>query len=351
MHEFETKLAREWPPEKWTNTTVVVAVSGGADSIALLRGVLAIRLSGLGRVLVAHVNHRLRGTQADADAAFVEELARRFGLPYESVVCPLNLPDHTTGVGLEAAARQARYDILEEVAAESGARYVVTAHTADDQTETILHRIIRGTGPRGLSGIPRARQLGPAVLLRPLLTISRQCVLEYLEAIGQPYRHDHTNDELTFTRNRIRRDLLPTLREQYNSQVDAALRHLGELATEQRRAIRWMVDRLSEECLEKADSRELVISTRPLKNVPGYLVRECLQAIWQQQRWPLRDMTQAHWRQLEAMVLGRSDQPPKPARKGSPATDLHPPHQLQRRVLPGNIHAECETERLVLTRK
>ena len=137
--------------------------------MALLRAIFRLKTAGEGRVIAAHCNHQLRPAEADADEAFVVDLCRRLGVACEVGRAALD-PDG--GDGVEAAAREARYRFLEETADRVGARYVVTAHTADDQAETILHRILRGTGVGGLGGMSRTRPLGQATLLRPLLTFA-----------------------------------------------------------------------------------------------------------------------------------------------------------------------------------
>src|SRR3989304_4412 len=170
FHPFETRLAGLWPPEECREVTVLVAVSGGADSVAWLRALVALKTAGAGRLCVAHFNHYLRA-EAEEDEQFVHALCKRFGLPCETGgkdVGQLVLP---ASEGIEETARRVRYAFLNETAGRLGARFVVTAHTADDQAETILHRIVRGTGIIGLSGMARARPLGPATLLRPLLGV------------------------------------------------------------------------------------------------------------------------------------------------------------------------------------
>jgi len=251
LHPIEAKLAAAWPPQTWQDVTVLLAVSGGADSVALLRAMTALHPGGEGRLAVAHFNHRLREDQSAADEAFVVDLCRQLGTPCEA---GHGRPGELSGCGrdgLEAAARKARYEFLAATAARLGARYVVTAHTADDQAETILHRIIRGTGIGGLRGMARARLLrlpflerdqpeelseepvqwaefpspGTATLIRPLLEIRRGELVDYLDDLAQPYRSDASNADVRFTRNRIRHELLPRLAEQFNSAVvDALLR-------------------------------------------------------------------------------------------------------------------------------
>src|SRR4051794_22092236 len=162
---------------------LVVAVSGGGDSVGLLRVVhgfapeLGLRLS------VAHLDHGVRGEAAEADARFVADLAERLGLPFDLGRWRPDRPGH-----FEADARRARYAWLAGVARARGASAVAGGHTRDDQAETILHRIVRGTGPRGLAGMPARRPLADGVaLIRPLLGVSRAELRAYLAAIGQDY--------------------------------------------------------------------------------------------------------------------------------------------------------------------
>ena len=157
QHEFERSVARAWEPGLWCDTTVLVAVSGGADSVALLLALWGVSAQGSGKLMVAHFNHRLRGADSDADEQFVDSLGRRLGLTVE--MGRARQPITPGGDGIEAGARDQRYQFLREVADRAGARYVVTAHTANDQAETLLHRIVRGTGVAGLAGIPFTRTL------------------------------------------------------------------------------------------------------------------------------------------------------------------------------------------------
>src|SRR5262245_22167743 len=231
QRRLEQKLAAAWPPGQWRDMTVMVAVSGGPDSVALLRGMAALKLEagGAGRMIVAHFHHHLRGG-ADDDAQFAAVLAGRLELPFERGDADVRQLTGERGDGVEAAAREARYAFLQSTAQCQGARYVVTGHTADDQVETVLFNIVRGTGLTGLAGIPRVRMLGPAVsLLRPLLAVRRSEVLEYLEAINQPFCTDPTNTSCDFARNQLRHQLLPLLREKYNPDIDSSLLRLSQV--------------------------------------------------------------------------------------------------------------------------
>ena len=213
---LDQELAAAWPPESWADVSVLVAVSGGADSVALLRGLAGLKVGGEGKLVVGHFNHRLRGEESDGDEQFVARLAEELGLGLECGRLEAGDIDACPD-GIEEAARRQRYRFLTETAERVGARYVACAHTADDQVETVLHRILRGTGIAGLAGIPRCRRLSPAVtLIRPLLEVRRAELVDYLASLGQSYREDSSNLDRRFTRNRIRHDLLPQLAKDFN---------------------------------------------------------------------------------------------------------------------------------------
>jgi tRNA(Ile)-lysidine synthase len=334
LHPLETLLASSWPPAEWQDLTVLLAVSGGPDSVALLRAMVALKTGGQGRLRVAHVNHQLRPGEADADEALVVELCRRLDLPCEVGHVAIARAG-CGGQGLEAAARRARYAFLQDAAARSGARYVVTAHTADDQAETILHRILRGTGIRGLAGMARARPLGPATLLRPLLGIRRAELLTYLADLGQPYRRDSSNRELRFTRNRIRHELLPRLAERFNPGVADALVRLGSLAGQAQAALdRWVAELLGR--YVRPAGGGVLLDRAGLASQPPYIVRELLMAVWRRQGWPMQAMGFEEWDLLAAMLL------PRPLASVGTAW---------KHVFPGGVEAEIAGTEMALARR
>ncbi|HVX60523.1 MAG TPA: tRNA lysidine(34) synthetase TilS [Pirellulales bacterium] len=300
---LERQFAESWAPADWAELTVLVAVSGGADSVALLRAMAAIRLPGPGRLIAAHFNHQLR-VSAEDDEAFVRDLCRELGLSCEVGRADVARQATRQGDGVEAAARRARYQFLQATAERLGARYLVTAHTADDQAETILHRILRGTGLAGLAGIPRSRPLGPAVsLLRPMLGLRRADVAAYLAELGQTYRDDETNLDLDFTRNRLRRELLPQLAEQYNARVVEAILRLGQLAGEAQDLIAGMAQGLGDRCVRPDGADRLTIDCQPLIGQPPQLVRECLLLAWRAQRWSEQAMGFDEWERLSELAM------------------------------------------------
>jgi tRNA(Ile)-lysidine synthase len=216
---------------------VAAAVSGGADSVGLL-GLLVELREELGIVLsVAHVNHKLRGEESDEDERFVASLAREYGLELHRCDAPIvrkTGADIGSGAisGIEAAARELRYDFFRRLLREGRVNKIATAHTLDDQAETLLLRIFRGTGIRGLAAIhPRivveeeGQRFGEVI--RPLLGVRRAEVVEFLRQRGQSWREDSSNRDVSFLRNRVRHKLLPLVREEFG---EAAIEHMSELA-------------------------------------------------------------------------------------------------------------------------
>ncbi|MGB7733023.1 MAG: tRNA lysidine(34) synthetase TilS [Thermoguttaceae bacterium] len=319
LHSLESRLAEIWPPSGWADVTVLVAVSGGGDSVALLRAMAALKTEGEGRLCAAHLNHHLRAG-ADEDEQFVVDLCSRLGVACE--VGHVDAGRLAAGDGIEAAARAARYRFLEKAAGRLGARFVATAHTADDQAETILHRIVRGTGIRGLSGMARTRPLADAVLIRPLLAVRRAELAAYLDAIQQPYRHDPSNADPRFTRNRIRHQLLPRLERHFNAEAAESLLRLGALASEAQAVIDQLVDQCFERCvvvegpngvridlvrLARHGGADIPVCPAEgaeqgrqecLPHRPRYLVRELLMAVWRRAGWPMQSMGMLKWDEL-----------------------------------------------------
>jgi tRNA(Ile)-lysidine synthase len=267
----------------------------------LLRAVTAAKQGGAGRVHAAHFNHHLR-EGADADERFVRDLCRKMAI--ECVVGHAEAGSiwAATGDGIEANARRLRYEFFERTAARLGARFVATAHTADDQTETILQRILRGTGLNGLAGIARARKLGCATVIRPFLGFARAEIERYLADLGQEYRQDESNADPRFTRNRIRHELLPLLRRDYNTQADEAILRLGILAGEAQSVVEEAVATLFARNVKLVSEQSVVVETEGLEKISAFLLRELGMAIWKHREWPLRAMGFAEWTSFEAML-------------------------------------------------
>jgi tRNA(Ile)-lysidine synthase len=238
------------------------AISGGADSVALLLALHSAnqakhRALGVGLSAV-HVHHGLRGPEADADQHFVQTLCARLDVPLH--LHQASIPDRVaqTGETIEEAARAVRYDIFTSLITSGHADSILTAHTLDDQAETVLMKLLRGAWTEGLSGIHPVVVIKPlhintpsglqqtsspgqsaGKILRPLLQTRRAEVVSYLNALHQPWREDSSNTDAAYTRNRVRHDLLPHLR-QYNPSLDQTLANLAEVAREEEN--RWQTE-------------------------------------------------------------------------------------------------------------
>lgn len=222
---------------------VAVAVSGGADSVALLRGLLAEQ-SVLGVVLsVVHVHHGIRGEEADADAAFVEALAGAYRLDFCLRRVGAPQAAESRGETLEEAARNLRYACFEELLAAGGADAVTTAHTLDDQAETVLYKLLRGAWTEGLSGIHPVLPVAGGRIVRPFLQAGRAEIESWLLDLGQPWREDASNSDPAYTRNRVRHQLLPLLKE-FNPEIARQLARLAAISADEERYWQRELDRL-----------------------------------------------------------------------------------------------------------
>jgi tRNA(Ile)-lysidine synthase len=213
LSKVQTTLAKLLQPDE----QMLVGVSGGPDSVALLS--ILIELGW--RPHVCHLNHQLRGADSDEDAEFVRQLAARYGLPC-TVEAVTIAPD-------EDSARRARQEFFGRVAERTDLKKLVLAHTADDQVETFLLRLLRGAGVPGLVGIWPERQLGMLRVIRPLLKVRRSEIMEYLAAKKLSYREDKSNADTRYTRNRIRHELLPLLEREYNPAIRDVLLNTAEI--------------------------------------------------------------------------------------------------------------------------
>jgi tRNA(Ile)-lysidine synthase len=267
------------------NASIVVAVSGGPDSMALLHALAALNKDADYTLAlhVAHLNHQLRGLEAEKDAAFVHAAADSLSIGCTTTMRDVAAIAGTRGASIEEVARDERYRFLERVALDVGAQHVAVGHHADDNAETILHRILRGTGVRGLAGIPKRRSISPmssVEIIRPLLEYTRVDLLRFLEDGGIPHREDRTNRSNEPTRNLIRNVILPQLESEINPQVKDALLRLGEQARWVEEYLRETAQRTLDTLIISRNDQQLVLNAASLarKNriIQTELVRRCV---------------------------------------------------------------------------
>lgn len=220
--------------------TLVAAVSGGADSMALLHLLLSLRNEFRLNLLVGHVNHQLRGEESEGDEEFVRSVARSLSLPFQAQ--RVNTMEYAGREGLskQEAARELRYHFFEELRSKQGARAIATGHQADDNAETVLLNALRGAGIRGLSGIPIRREDG--TIIRPLLFARRTEIEEYLQARSISFRHDSSNDSLVYKRNVLRKTVIPLLQAEIHPDVVGSLNRVSSVMRQLDDRIRHEVD-------------------------------------------------------------------------------------------------------------
>jgi tRNA(Ile)-lysidine synthase len=310
-------------------TGVLVGVSGGADSVALLRGLNALAEPFGLRLVAAHLDHGMRPEAAEKDAVWTTQLCARLGIPI--VVEKADVPAYALShrLNIEEAARNVRYEFLERSASTESCTHLAVAHTADDQVETVLHHLLRGTGLAGLRGMQAVRPMAEGLtLVRPLLRICRAEIEAWLGEIGQDFRTDITNADESRTRNRIRHSVLPMLERELGPQVRDSVLRMAEQASELQATIQELAQELLKRCLED-DGADLVrLNAQLLADEPRHLVREVFVELWKRKNWPRRAMGFDDWDRLGRL-----------AKAGGSAT------------LSGNIEATRRESLIVLRRR
>jgi tRNA(Ile)-lysidine synthase len=283
---------------------IVVAVSGGPDSVALFRCLVALRARWNWDLCIGHVDHGLRGAESEADAKFVEALAAKFGMPV--MVCRLHLNKQDARVkkqSLQEYARTIRYHALEEMAHDREATKLALGHTADDQAETVLMWMLRGCGTGGLGGIPPKR--GPRVV-RPLLEIQRSEIVGYLQERQEEFRMDSTNFQPLYLRNRIRQDLIPQLKK-YSPGIVSVLTRQARILRDDHAFLQELAEEAFQRTCVSDSKEERQFDRLALLNVPlpirRRVVRQCLQQVAGSAQSPRFDMVE---RVLDRLEHGQS---------------------------------------------
>jgi len=258
---------------------VLVALSGGGDSVALL--FVLVKIGGIFDLSVeaAHLNHSLRGEESLEDEWFVRDLCSRLGIRLSVESLPVEVFRAGRG-SVETVAREERLAFLERAARNRGAMRIATGHTLDDQVETVLQRIIRGTGPSGLAGIPPKRD---DLWVRPLLCVTRREIRDYLEGEGISFREDSTNTDTSFFRNRIRHELIPLLRERFSAGVTAGVARLAELSRIQEDYLETVTEEAFLDCRLLSNSYKILLDKEKFmiyhKMVRQRIVRHALEVL------------------------------------------------------------------------
>ncbi len=243
---------------------ILVGISGGPDSVTLLKIILSFRQKYHLLIYIAHLNHMLRGKESDEDANFVKNLAQELDLPCEIESCNLTKIARKKRLTLEEAAREYRYMFYLKTAQKFGANKIALGHNADDQVETVLMRILRGSGLEGLMGIPPVRDK----IIRPLIECTREEIEEYCQEHQIEYRIDSTNKEILYFRNKIRLELLPLLSHEYNKNIKDIILHLQSIISEVSKYLQQKTELIFREIAEIEGRENVVIDLKSFNSLP-----------------------------------------------------------------------------------
>ena len=307
---METALLASLRRHRLENSTLLVAASSGADSTALLHGLFTVR-DAVGLTLhVAHFDHNFRPEAAE-DARFVEAMAANLGLPFTTEHAdPMKYQREEVISSFEAAARELRYRFLGRAVQSAGAVAVALGHNADDQAETVLMHLLRGTGIDGLRGMDSLTQWRSAdgqqavMLFRPLLAVTKEQLRGYCEERSIDYREDPANRDMRFTRNRVRHRLLPSLRE-YNPRISEALVRLGQAASQDVDFLEAEVERVWER-LACVDGEEVTFQRGALASLPAALQARLLRRAYETLVGSGRRLRASHVDAMMGLVQGSS---------------------------------------------
>ena len=300
---------------------VLVAVSGGPDSLALLSALVSLREDLRITLRAAYVDHRLRPAAAKKEAALVKRLGREWGVPVTVLRRPMKREKEES---LETAARRIRYDALAALARKRGCAAIATGHTADDQAETVLMRILRGSGVAGLAGIPPVRKGAKLRIIRPLIACAREQVMEHLRARRLHPKLDSSNRSPRFVRNRIRNDLLIRLEKEFNPQVRKHLCRLADLAREDQDWLGGEAGRRFRRVARVGPAKVRLNCALLRKDPPG-LRRAVLRLAAQRLQGSVQGFSMKHWEMLDGLLVGQ----------GAGAADL--PHRFRAEACNGAL--------------
>jgi tRNA(Ile)-lysidine synthase len=270
---------------------VVVGVSGGPDSMALLYALNRIKKKNNLTLKVAHLNHGFRGKEAQKEAEFVEEMAKKLKLFCEVKTFDVPAYKKKTSLSSQEAARVVRYQFLEEVREQFQASKIALGHNADDQAETLMMWLLRGTGLKGLSGIPPVRE---NVIVRPLIETTREEIEEYIREKEIPFVIDSSNQKTDYLRNRIRHEIFPLLKEHYNPQLVKGLVQTASIIRQENEYLEGIVKDILKDIIVSKNGESVVIDGKRLLEIPTAIQLRCVRGALEQVKGDLRRISATH---------------------------------------------------------
>jgi len=306
---------------------VIAAVSGGPDSLGLLKALMDIKDLGV-ELMVVNLDHGIRGAASRADSDFVKELSRELGVPYKHKKLCLN-DGRNKKLSFEERAREARYKFFKSTAKKYGFNTVATGHTMDDQAETVLMRFISGTSLKGLAGIPPVREEAGIRFIRPLIRTEKKDILDFLRSARWKYREDRTNKDEKYRRNSVRLSVMPYL-ERFNPRIKRSLVNLGDSIREDIAYI--------EDAKKKINAQYAGVQRGPVKIkiselavYPRALKKEVFKILFSRAGGNVKKLTYRHWMDVDYFV-----------REGERGKSID---------LPGNIRARKTGNEIIFARR
>ena len=271
--------------------SVLVGVSGGPDSMGLILFLMEVKEKYSLNLGIAHINHNLRGKESDRDEKFVKDFACKTGLPFFPEKKDVTSIAKKSKLSLEEAARNVRYSFYEKICEKYNFSKTALAHNCDDNAELVLMNLLRGSGPKGLSGIPPKRN---TLIIRPLIDFSKNEILNYLELKNQDYVIDSSNNDLYFLRNRIRHSLIPLLEKEYNPSITDSLNRLSHIIRDEDQWMEKKISQVFEKALIKHEKNEIQLDYYALSELHRAVLRRIIRMSIKKIKGNLKRITLKH---------------------------------------------------------
>jgi tRNA(Ile)-lysidine synthase len=286
------------------NDSVLVGLSGGPDSVTLLHVLYSLKKEYSLNILLAHLDHKFRGEESLADRKFCEDLAERYDLEIIWEEIDVASISEKKGISLEEAARFERYDFFKRVAEKRNIDKIAVGHTRDDQAETVLMRIIRGAGMKGLGGISPVKYIQGFKIIRPLIEASRKEVEDFILQERLEFRKDSSNAKTIFTRNKIRLELIPFLEKDFNSNIKEVLANMAENLQVENEFLSKYAKRKFKS-VSKIKQKDILIDIKKFKKFQEAIRKRILRAALEELKGDLRKLTYQHWKEIEELIYQR----------------------------------------------
>lgn len=285
--------------------SVLVGLSGGADSVVLLHALVHIGQDYNLKIYIAHIDHMFRGEESKGDMKFCLDMAESMGL---TAFCEeKNIPRiaKEKGISSEEAARIERYEFFFRVARENSINKIAVGHTIDDQAETVLMRMIRGSGMSGLRGMDPVKEMKGMTVIRPLIGVTRREIEDFIREQGVKYRHDSSNEEVVFTRNKVRHELIPYLEDRFNPNIKEVLVNMAENLRAEDDFLDKFSSRKFKIMSKKNRSGDISVDMGKFKKQPAAIRKRIVRSALRELKGDLRRFTYQHWKEIEELLGAR----------------------------------------------